>query len=315
MKCTNLVAPYCVKYTYPGEGVSDFGCDSTSANAALSIYQTATDYLGSTTSTNLPTVAAGALNNPTGSSGGSGSSGNSGSSGTTTYRTTKKPAIGAIVGIVIAVLAVLFFIIIGIVMCMKKKKKQKQIAANNELVANVQANRPQSEFQPLPPQQQQMQQGPSAPMPTQSPQPTLNGYFSPPNQQDQKYNGHTSVHEYGSPISNSSTPAPAYVQPYMAPNAPPMPQQQSGQYQQPANGAHEVPSPVPQQHTGQYQAPMNGAHEIPSPGMSQAHSQQQTVSPVQQYSGSPVGAHEVDATSVPHAPGKTGPVYEMGQGR
>jgi preprotein translocase subunit SecG len=330
MKCTNLGAPYCAKFTYPGEGVSDFYCDSTSAIGAFTILQTATNYLGSTTSTSLPTVAAGALNDSTGSSGGSSNS------DTTTYRRAKKLAIGAIVGIVIAVLAILFFVIIGIVMCMKKKKKQKQIAANAQIVANVQANRPQSEFQPVPPPQQQMQMQPQmqqGPMSTQSPPPTQTGYFPPPNQQDQKYNGHTSVHEYGAPTSTSSTPAPAYVQPYMASNAPPMPQQ--GQYQAPANGAHEVPSPIQQQHTGQYQtpmkgtheipspiqqtgqyqAPMNGAHEVPSPGMSQQYSQQQT-STVQHFSGSNIGAHEVDAGGVPHAPGKTsGPVYEMGQGK
>jgi preprotein translocase subunit SecG len=322
MKCTNLAAPFCVKYTYPDAGVSDFYCDSTSAIGAFTIRQTATNYLGSTTSTSLPTVAAGALNDPTGSSGSSGGSGNSGNSNTTTYRRAKKLAVGAIVGIVIAVLAIFFFIAIGIVMCLKKKKKQKQIAANAQIVANVQANRPQSEFQPAPPpqQQQQMQMQPQmqqqGPMPTQSPQSTQNGYFSPPNQQDQKYNGHTSVQEYGTPVSTSSTPAPAYVQPYMAPNAPPMPQQHSGQYQAPANGAHEISSPVQQQHTGQYQTPMNGAHEVPSPiGVSQQHSQQET-STAQYFSRTPAGAHEVDAGSVPHAPGKTsGPVYEMGQGK
>jgi hypothetical protein len=343
MKCTNLAVPYCVKYTYPGQGVSDFGCDSTSQFGALTIRQTATGGRSGTgtASTSLPTVSAGALDAVTtgGSDSYTGGSGGTTTGSSDTYtRRTKKLAIGVIVGIVIAVLAVLFFVIIGIVMCLKKKKKQKQIAANAQIMASNQANRPQSEFQPLPPQQQQqmqpqMQQGP--PQPTQSPQPTLNGYFSPPGQQEQKYNGHTAVHEYSTPVSNPTTPAPAYVQPYMA-NAPPMPQ--SGQYQPPANGAHEVPSPVPQQHSGQYQPPMNGAHEVPSPDPQQ-HSGQyqapvngahevsspnmsqpynQAVSPVQQqpYSAPPAGAHEVHASSVPHAPGNTsGPVYEMGQGK
>jgi preprotein translocase subunit SecG len=346
MKCTNIAVPYCVKYTYPGQGVSDFGCDSASQFGALTIRQTATGGRSGTgsASTSLPTVSAGALDAVTtggsdsytgGTSGGSGGT-TTGSSDTYTS-SSKKLAIGVIVGIVIAVLAVLFFIIIGIVMCLKKKKKQKQIAANAQIMANNQANRPQSEFQPVPPQQQQqmqpqMQQDPP---PAQSPQPTLNSYFSPPGQQEQKYNGHSSVHEYSTPVSNPTTPAPAYVQPYMA-NAPPMPQ--AGQYQPPANGAHEVPSPVPQQHSGQYQPPMNGAHEVPSPG-SQQHPVQyqppmngahevsspnmsqpynQAVSPVQQqpFAAPPAVAHEVHASSVPHAPGNTsGPVYEMGQGK
>lgn len=118
-------------------------------------------------------------------------------------------------------------------------------------------------------------------MPPQSPQSGANGYFTPPPgppPAQQKFDAHTSVNEYAvTPISNPSTPAPAYAQPYAAPNAPPMP----GQVPQ------GVASPV-------------------SP----------YTSPVQQFSTPPpmVGAHEVDAVSVPHVPGGKGqgPVYEMG---
>lgn len=297
-KCTGALEPYCVSMTYPGEGVADFACDSTSRNTVYTVRQTATDGVGDTTSTRLPTVAAGAVTLPTGSS-----------SSSTSRKTAKKLAVGVIVGIVIAVLFLLFFVIIGIVMFLKKKKKSKQLANNAQIVATAQANRPQSQFQPQPPQPQ-MYQGQQPPMPTQSPQPPVNGYFPPPNQQEQKY-GHTSVHEYAmTPISNPSTPAPAYAQPHMAPNAPPMPQQHTGNYQPPNNGAHEAPSPV--QYMGQYQPPTNGAHEVASPQLAQQ--QQFIASPAQQYSSPNVGAHEMGASSVPHAPGNaTGrPVYEMG---
>jgi hypothetical protein len=332
MKCTNLANPYCVKYTYPGQSVSDFGCDSTSIFGALTIRQTASGGLGSTkvASTSLSTLTAGldaavTTDNSYTYTGGSGGT----SGGTTTYNSDtyttgkKKLAIGAIIGIVIAVLAIGFFVIIGIVMCLKKKKKQKQIDANAQIIANNQGNRPQSEFMAQPQMQPQMQQGP-----TQSSQPALNSYFAPPGQQEQKYNGHTSVQEYPSP---TTTPAPAYVQPYMA-NAPPMPQ--NGQYQPPANGAHEVPSPpVPQGQYAppangthevpspisqqQYQPPVNGAHEVHSPNIAQPYNQAVSPSPVQQqYTGPTAGAHEVDAGSAPRAPGNTnGPVYEMGQGK
>jgi hypothetical protein len=139
MKCTNLANPYCVKYTYPGQSVSDFGCDSTSIFGALTIRQTASGGLGSTkvASTSLSTLTAGldaavTTDNSYTYTGGSGGT----SGGTTTYNSDtyttgkKKLAIGAIIGIVIAVLAIGFFVIIGIVMCLKKKKKQKQIDAN-----------------------------------------------------------------------------------------------------------------------------------------------------------------------------------------
>jgi hypothetical protein len=297
-KCTNVAAPYCVTWTYPSDGVKDFGCDSTSTNTVYTVRQTARDNFSGSTSTRLPTVTAGAVSNPTGTY------------NTPSRKTVKKIAVGTIIGIVIAVLAIIFFVIVGVCICMKRKKKQKQIAANAQIMANVQANRPESQFQPQPPPQMQMQQGPPPPMPSQSPQPHMSGYFPPSNPQEQKYTGHSSVQEYNmTPISNPTTPAPAYAQPYMA-NAPPMPQQH-GQYQPPANGAHEVASPMSPQSTGQYQAPLNGAHEVPSPDVPYP-PQQQHVSPMQQFPAPTAGAHEVDAISAPHAPGNTRPVYEMG---
>ncbi|KAF1916214.1 hypothetical protein BDU57DRAFT_573993 [Ampelomyces quisqualis] len=197
-KCTDATKTYCISMTYPAEGVADFACDSTSTNTVYIVRQTATDNAGDTMSTRLPTIAAGAVTIPTGSN----------------------TAVGVIIGIAIVVLFLLFFVTIGIVMLLKRKKKQKQIARNTQIIANAQANRPQSRFQLSP----QMPQGQQAPMPTQSPQPIANRYFPAPNHQEQKY-GHTSIHEYTpTPISNPSTPAPAYAQPYKAQNAPPMPQ-------------------------------------------------------------------------------------------
>lgn len=282
LKCTGLAMPFCRTWSYPAEGVTDFACDSTSGTIS-SILQTASDSF-ETTSISLSTVAAGAVAVYDGS-GSSGSGSGSYTSGSS-RRTKKKLAIGTIIGIVIAVLFLLFFIAIGVFMFIKKKKKQQQLAANAQIVA---ANRPQSQFQPAPPPQQMQQQGGPPPMPIQSPQTTGNGYFSPP--QEQKYNAHTSVSEYAmTPISNPSTPAPQYSQPYGAPqNAPPMPQQQIAQYMYPTNNAHEVAgSPHP--------------HQQPS------------VSPVQQHvSPAPApAAHEVDAMSVPQAPKTGGPVYEIG---
>ncbi|KAF2031093.1 hypothetical protein EK21DRAFT_100025 [Setomelanomma holmii] len=291
-KCTNALAPYCVTWTYAGDGVADYGCDSTSHFGVLTVRKSATDTVGDTTSTSLPTIAVGGviISTPGSSSGGgsgSGSGSGTGNSTTTSRKTAKKLAIGTIIGIVIAVLFLLFFVIIAVFMSIKKKKKNQQIANNAQIVANAQANRPQSQYQPPQPPPQQMQQpggtGFVPPMPPQSPQPTVNGFFSPPAQQEQKY-GHTSVHEYAAtPISNPPTPAPAYNQPYGSPVVSPlMPQQQ---YQPPTNGAFEAPA-----HVGVSRAP------------------QPVVSLVQQHSSPVVAAHEVEGN-------KPGPVYEMGQGK
>ncbi|KAL5120784.1 hypothetical protein ACEQ8H_001265 [Pleosporales sp. CAS-2024a] len=287
-KCTNALAPYCVTWTYPSDSLYDFGCDSTSALVVFTVQETASDIFSGSTSIQLRTVTAGAATspNPTYTYNPSSDGGVSGNG------TVKKIAVGVIVGIVIAALAIIFFVGIAVCMCMKRKKKQKQMAANAQLVANVQATRPDSQF---PPQMQQAQ----SPMPPQSPPPANHGHVAPPTSQEQKYNGYTTVHEYNTltPISNPTTPAP---------NVPPLPQQQ-GHYQPPAHGAHEVPSPISQQSTGVYQPPtMTGAHEVPSPPPPPP-----SVSPVHPYSTPPpAGAHEVDAGSTQHAPSK--PVYEMG---
>ncbi|KAL6707582.1 hypothetical protein ACN47E_003931 [Coniothyrium glycines] len=300
-KCTALTAPFCVTWTYPGDGVADFGCAATSTNTVYTVLQRATNGFSGTTSMSLPTISGNAVSfelistgdetrtagtsNPTNLSTSSGSS------------TTKKVAIGLIVGIVIAALAVIFFIVMGVCCFVKRKKKQRLIAANASAVAAAQANRPQSQFPPpqqqAPPMQQMpLQQGGYIPPPgpqqsgflppvsPQSPQ-QHNGYFAPPATQDQKYDPHMSVTEYApTPISSPSSPAPVYAQPYGNPNQPSMPGQ-------------------PTVHAHYYNA-ADGS---------------QAVSPPAQYQNPPVGAHEVDAISVPHAPQGSGPVYEMGHGK
>lgn len=92
------------------------------------------------------------------------------------------------------------------------------------------------------------------------------------------------------PISNPSTPAPAYAQPYVYQN--------------------QNAPPMPQQTTGQYQPPMNGAHEVASPVQGQGLFTQQQSTHTQ--SNTNIQAHEVDAISTPQAPGAGRPVYEMG---
>lgn len=255
----------------------------------------------------LPTVGGNAITGLATATGGTTSSSDTstgnGNNGTST-RTVKKIAIGLIIGIVVAVLFFLFFVVIGVVFCLKKKKKQRQLDANAQIIASVQATRPQSMYplqQQQPPMQMQTQQGPPPiaqqngfilPQPRQSPQPTINGYFAPPGQNDQKHNGHTSVHEYATTaISNPPTPAPAYTQPYGVSEAPAVPNQ-------PSVHAH-------------HHAPTDGAFEANSIGVSRP-APQQVVSPISPYQSPHLGAHEVSAS---YQPSNGKPVYEMDQGR
>lgn len=333
-KCTRAAAPYCVTWTYPSDGVADYGCAATSVNTIYTVLQRATDSLSATTRMSLPTLSGNAVtfdlietqavtgtttggytvptNIPTG---GGGSTGGSTGTSTSTKRV-RKVAIGLIVGIVIAALAVIFFIVIGVCLCLKKKKKQKQLAANAQVVAAAQANRPQSQFPPGPQQpqmQMQPQQGGFIPGPgpqqtgyapvagslsPQSPQQGA-GYFAPPH--EQKYDPHASVTEYAmTPISAPSTPAPQYAQPH-------------------GNGNTNAPPPPPPPGTMPHQQDIRPHYYNPADGGPQQQQppplSPQTASPVAQYSQPHVGAHEVDAISVPHAPQTSGPVYEMGSGK
>ncbi|KAJ4375172.1 hypothetical protein N0V83_002256 [Neocucurbitaria cava] len=312
-KCTDILSPYCVTWTYPSDGVADYGCAATSSDTVYTVLQRGTDDVGDTTSMALPTVSGSAVtgyNDATASAAPTHApySGGGGSSSSSTHET-KKIAIGLIIGVVIAALFVFFLVIIGVLIIIKRKKKQAQLSANAQAVATAQANT-QSTY-PKPKQQQpqmhmqqpmqggfvsptNLQQGFAAPMPPQSPQPTLNGYFPPPGQNEQKYNPHTSVYEYAvTPISNPPTPAPAYSQPIGSPVVPPMPTQPSVQ-------AH-------------YHTPADGAHEVDAIGVSLP-PPQPVASPLGQYPSPVVGTHEVDAVSVTRAQ-QSRPVYEMGQGR
>ncbi|KAH9864507.1 hypothetical protein J1614_010441 [Plenodomus biglobosus] len=318
-KCIDTSLPYCVTWTYPGDGVADYGCAATSTNTIWTVLQRATDRVGGSTVMSLPTLSGDAVTGfkvgssrttryaaPTaGDTFGSGTSGSDSGSETHTVR---RIAVGVIIGIVVAVLTVIFFIAVGICICVKKKKKQRQLAADAQTIAAMQANRPQSMYPPpqqqYQPQQQPMQQqGPPPPAP-QSPQPTLDGYFAPPaaGREEQKYNPHSSVHEYGAtPISNPASPTPGYVQPGANQGAPAVPSNQQYTY------AH-------------YQNPAGGACEADSMGVSRpSPSPQPTVSPVGQYQSpgteAKAEAHEVEAINRPRDGAHGRPVYEMGEGR
>ncbi|KAF1848417.1 uncharacterized protein K460DRAFT_281206 [Cucurbitaria berberidis CBS 394.84] len=115
-KCTDVLSPQCVTWTYPSDGVAHYGCAATSSNTIYTSLQHATDCLGDTKSMELPTVSGNGITGfkkatstavePTHMPSGGG--GNS-SSGT---RTTKKIAIGLIVGIITAIFHILFGIIV-----------------------------------------------------------------------------------------------------------------------------------------------------------------------------------------------------------
>lgn len=232
-KCTAATAPYCVTWSYPSNGIYDYGCAANSDSSISTVFQTAVDDFGGTTSMSLPTVAASAID----------------TTSSTTRKTTKKLAIGVIIGIVVAALFLLFCVAIGVLFCVKKKRKQRQITANTQAMAAVQATRPQSQYPPPQQTYQHSQQQQPAPMQTQMQQPSL--YHPPSDPQspvstttpyfahathEEKPNAHTSVHEYAvTPISSPSTPAPVYVQP--RPVHPPVPV--VSQYQAPAQ-AYEV---------------------------------------------------------------------------
>ncbi|KAF2477777.1 uncharacterized protein BDR25DRAFT_364743 [Lindgomyces ingoldianus] len=302
-KCTDSFSPYCVTWTYPGDGVKDFGCTDDILSTYETIFFDATDTLfSSSTSISLPTISGKAVTGWDGSStngGGASGTGTATETDTDTSNPTSAPSnggggrkktskskvsIGLIVGVAAGVF-LLFLAIVAIIIfcCVKQKKKKKQELANQQAMAAAQASRPQSQYNP-PMQHQQMAQMPP-PMP-QTPQPANNEYFKPgmqhppqsPYQQQaepQKFNYQQNVHEtqtHSPSISNPPTPTPAYTQPYHVPNGvvPPMPAQSPGPYQP------REPTP---------------------------------------------GAHEVDAISMPHAPTPQGqqpqhqPVYEIGSGR
>lgn len=255
-KCSDSATPYCVTWTYPDAGVADYAC-ATINSPILTVLQTAED----DTSVYWKTLATLSGNDVTGwdeqassdfsdtlsdftpaatntdaseptTSVSSTSNGN-----TQTSRPAKKSTpIGVIVGAVVGGLVVLFLIGAALIFFCVKRRKSKALANNQSIIAAQQANRPESEFKP--PVQQQY----APPVGVQSP-PPQNGYFAG---QDQKINYQHQVQDQGpvSPVlSNPSTPAPAYVQPYYAaPNAPPAPPEGAVQYpaREPTPGTYEV---------------------------------------------------------------------------
>ncbi|ORY12606.1 hypothetical protein BCR34DRAFT_289810 [Clohesyomyces aquaticus] len=313
-KCTDALSPFCVTWTYPGDGVKDFGCTSDILSTYETIFFDATDTIfSSSTSLSLSTLSGNAVTGWGGaaaasSAGGNGATDTSVDSSSPTSpagnnyggggsKTEKKKgvSIGLIAGVAIGAL-IIFAAIAGlIIFCCLKQKKKKALAANTAAIAAAQASRPQSQYNPAMQQQQMNQMQP--PMP-QTPQPANGEYFKPaqpmaqpmspqPNYQQtqaepQKFNYQQNVHEQPV-VSNPPTPAPPYVQPYYAgPNGgqvPPMPSQ----------------SPAPMTPAGQYQQPQGGAHEVDAISM--------PVAPGQQAQGQP-------GQPVQHQP-----VYEIGGGR
>lgn len=280
-KCSGYAQPYCVTWTYPGDNVKDFGCAASSSYLIETVLQSATDdyYSSFTTSMTLPTISGDAVAFDLSTA--------DGTTATDTYsdifdatetsdifeestslpsggggsrKKKAKVSISVIIGAVVGGLVLLFFIgAIVIFICVKQKKK-KQLANNQQAIAAAQANHPQPQFQ----QPMQQQQPGFAPMPPQTP-PPMNEYFKPgmaPSPQpgyappmDQK---HGQVNEYPiqTPVSNPTTPAPAYIQPYYAApgTPPPMPAQSPAPYQNrgPTPGAHEVDAiSAPQNNQGQ----------------------------------------------------------------
>ena len=235
-KCTAATAPYCVTWSYPSDGIRDYGCTDVSSNTVYTVLQRMTDVFGDTTSIELPLLGRSAVTGYDGSG-----------SGSNVHKTGKTVAIGLIVGVVIAGLFVLFCVIVGVCFFLKKKKKQRQIAANAQIVAAAQVNRPRSYY---PPTQHQP--------PTMPPQqtPHSSGYLPSPSQLEQKNNVHLSVCGYTAPsILSPPTPAPAYVQPQYnsVPATPSSPTPVVNQRHNAESGAHEVDAisvPRPPTHGG-----------------------------------------------------------------
>ncbi|KAF2876613.1 hypothetical protein BDV95DRAFT_602587 [Massariosphaeria phaeospora] len=271
-KCSNVASPYCVTWTYPSDGVADYGCASYS-----SAMETVLPYGGDLSDSSLSGVSLQTLSGDAVTGWGESSSAESSdilatvtdsevadtateSDVSSSYTTTipsaggpsrkkdkKKVSVAMIVGIVIGALVLLFVLGAAIIFFCVKKKKERQLAANQQTIAAAQANRPQSQYPPQMEQQPLMHQPPVPNMQQPlAPAPQHDGYFAPAVATDpHKINPQTQVNGYQaqSPISNPPTPAPPYVQPYYAaPNAPPMPTQTPVQYpaRQPTPGTYEV---------------------------------------------------------------------------
>ena len=205
----------------------------------------------------------------------------------TTRKTAKKLAIGVIVGIVVVALFIIFCIAIGILYCIKKKRKNAQIATSTQAMAAVQSTRPQSQFQPTQPQ------------------------YPPVQQQQQQY-------QYPTPQQQQQQQQqPSLFQPPIEPQSP----STTISYFPPGVGQHEE---KPNTYTSVHEyattpvSPPISSPSTPAPVYSQPHGMPppMPVSVASQYQAPPAPeAHEVDAVSVPHAPGQNGPVHEIGSGK
>lgn len=265
-KCTNVASPYCVTWTYPSDGVADYGCADYNSGVVTVEQESTNLIVESSYWITLPTLSGDAVTGWDGevsssydipqSSDPSGPDATDVPFGTSSNPkpkpAKKKTSVGLIAGAAAGGLVVLGLLGAAIIFFCVKRRKAKQLANNQAIIAAQQA-----QSQPPPPQTQTHQEYKpplqSAP-PVQSPQLQQPGYFAP-QPQDQKVNYHpqVTVQEQGlqSPaVSSPPTPAPPYIQPYYAaPNAgmPPLPE-----------GRHEVDGIATAQRPGTFEL---GSHK------------------------------------------------------
>lgn len=255
-KCTKAASPYCVTWTYPSDGIADYGCADYNSGI-VTVEQSASDF-ESVYRITLPTLSGNAVTGWDGEASSiensepvsspffgtsidpyssdpeatnAAGNGNSNSNGSTPepQAPKKKTSVGLIAGAAVGGLVVLFLIGAAVIFFCVKHRKAKQLANNQTIIAAQ-----QSQYPPPPQQAEYKPFIQASPAPKQSPPPPQQqtGFYTP---QDQKVNYQTHVQEQGpqSPvISNPSTPAPPYVQPYYAApstGVPPLPE-----------GRHEV---------------------------------------------------------------------------
>ncbi|KAL5407640.1 hypothetical protein PMIN06_007467 [Paraphaeosphaeria minitans] len=250
-KCTSAASPYCVTWTYPSDGVADYGCADYNSGV-VTVEQSSTDFVDESSYwITLPTLSGDAVTGWDGEASTVESplfstsedlsssdpdatntpSGNGNGSTPEPQTPKKKTSVGLIAGAAVGGLVVLFLIGAAIIFVCVKRRKAKQLANNQTIIAAQQSYQ-------QPPHQPQTHQEykPSLPVPAQAPPPLAQqqqGYF-PPQEQKVNYQTHVTVQEQGlqSPvISNPPTPAPPYVQPYYAAPSAGMPPLPEGRYE------------------------------------------------------------------------------------
>ena len=221
-KCTDVLVPYCVSWTYPSDNVQGYGCGTdpvSTFETVLKAITDADDFI--TTSLSLPYVADSLVTGWESTA--------AASTATGKLRTTSAPSAAAAsskssgfhvtVGLIAGIAAAAFIIIIAIagliIFCCMRRRQKKQQAVNTAALAVAAASRPQSQYYGNQPMQQQSMAPP--PIPTQQPQQQGYEYLNQPN--ETKINPQVHAYTVSSPISSPPTPAPAYQTPFPVPNA------------------------------------------------------------------------------------------------